>query len=110
METRAAPCFHSPPKHRTMLKTGKEFNLNFEALKLPDSLKIKLPAWYHIGIKNLQNSKLNNTPGSKCLRDNHGTRTVGDLIKNTKRGRDNTPPHGHLDRKNCACKYCRSDR
>jgi hypothetical protein len=37
-----------PQNIRKMLKTGKEFNLNFEALKLPDSLKMKLPAWYHI--------------------------------------------------------------
>ena len=108
------PGLHSastlPQNIKTMLKTGKEFNLNFEALKLSDSLKMKLPAWYHIGINNPPNNKLNNTAGSKCLRDNHGAKTVGDLTKNVKRGRDNTPPHHHLDRINCACKYCKSDR
>lgn len=92
-----------------MLQTGKELNVSFEALKMSDTLKERLPAWYHIGVGHHLTS-LNNRSTSKCLRENHLVKTVGDLMKNTKRGRDNSPQHAHHNRINCACKYCAHDR
>jgi len=99
-----------PKTLQNMLKIGKKFGLNFTSLKLSDSVKEKLPAWYHIGVNHQLYSKLNNTPTSKCLRTKHKVRTVGDLVHNVRRGRDNNPLHKHLDRINCACSYCKNDR
>jgi hypothetical protein len=92
-----------------MLLVGKQLNVSFKALKLSDTLKEKLPAWYHLGIPK-QLTSLNNHQLSKCLRENHHVQTVGDLMKNTKCGRDNSPQHIHRDRTNCACDYCKMDR
>jgi exonuclease III len=108
------PSLHSrsnlPACIRTMLKTGKELNVNFESLKLSDALKLKLPIWYHIGVDRLLPNRLNNTQASKCLREKHKVKSVSDLIQNIKRGRDNSPLHRHLDRTNCACTYCQEDK
>ena len=86
-----------------MLKTGQEFNVNFAVLKLSDSVKAQLPAWYHIGV-DCQLTSLNNHKNSKCLREVHHVKTVGDLFQVIKQGRD---PHTltHPDRSNCACEY-----
>jgi hypothetical protein len=91
-----------------MMKTGQKFGVNFEALKLSDLAKDRLPAWYHIGTGQHMVS-LNNQKASKCLRDNHLIKTVGDLVQNTKRGRDPSAPQ-HSNRSNCACEYCKHDR
>jgi ribonuclease HI len=99
-----------PKNIRTMLKAGKDFNLSFESLKLSDALKEKLPAWYHIGVNHQLSSKLNNTTASKCLREQHNFQTVRDLIQNVRRTRQNNMTREHLDRRNCACAYCREDR
>jgi len=92
-----------------MLKTGQNSGISFEALKLSDALKEQLPAWYHLGT-NQQMTSLNNHKASKCLREKHLIKTVGDLVQTTKRGKDTTSTHTHRNRINCACQYCRHDR
>jgi ribonuclease HI len=99
-----------PKSIKTMLKVGKDFNLSFTSLKLSDSLKKKLPAWYHIGINHQFSGRLNNTPTSKCLREEHKIKTIGDLIQNVRRCRGQTGTQRHLDHTNCACCYCKNDR
>lgn len=92
-----------------MLRVGKQYHISFDALKLPESLKALLPAWYHFGIdKHLQ--KINNVGASKCLRKTHKVRTVGDLVNITRRERDTVQNHPHTNRLNCACTYCKHDR
>jgi len=91
-----------------MMKTGQRFGVNFEALKLSDLAKDRLPAWYHLSTGQ-QMVSLNNQNASKCLRDNHLVKTVGDLVQSTKRGRDPSVPQ-HSNRSNCACEYCKHDR
>ena len=66
-----------------MMKTGQKFGVSFEALKLSDLIKEQLPAWYHLGTGQHMVS-LNNQSASKCLRDNHLVKTVGQLIQHTK--------------------------
>jgi hypothetical protein len=73
-----------------MPKTEKNFNLSFESLKLSDTLKKKLPAWYHIGVNHQVPSKLNITAASKCLRRQHKIQTIGDLVLNIKHTKDTT--------------------
>ena len=75
-----------------MLKTGQNSGISFEALKLSDALKEQLPAWYHLGT-NQQMTSLNNHKASKCLREKHLIKTVGDLVQTTKCGKDTTSTH-----------------
>jgi ribonuclease HI len=91
-----------------MMKTGQHFKVSFEALKLSDSLKGQLPAWYHIGV-NHHLTSMNNHKYSKCLRENHLVKTVADLIQNTKRGQGGNTQQ-HFNRSNCACRCCKEDR
>jgi hypothetical protein len=63
-----------------MMKTGQKFDVNFQALKLSDLAKWQLPAWYHLGTGRHMMS-LNNQNTSKCLRDNHIVKAVGDLVQ-----------------------------
>ena len=62
-----------------MMKTRQKFGVNFEALKLSGLAKDRLPAWYHLNTGQ-QVVSLNNQNASKCLRDNHLVKTVGDLV------------------------------
>ena len=66
-----------------MMKTGQKLGVSFEALKLSDLVKDQLPAWYHLGVGKHMAS-LNNQGASKCLRNNHCVKTVGDLVQHTK--------------------------
>ena len=91
-----------------MMKTGQKFGVSFEALKLSDLVKEQLPAWYHLCTGQHMVS-LNNQSASKCLRDNHLVKTVGQLIQHTKRERDPSAPR-HSNRANYACNYCKHDR
>jgi Reverse transcriptase (RNA-dependent DNA polymerase) len=108
-----SPSLHSssklPKDIFQIMKTGQKFGVNFEALKLSKSLKEQLPAWYHLGA-NRQMLSLNNHKASKCLRENHLIRTVGGLVQVMKRERDTSAIHKHLNRSNCACRYCKHDR
>ena len=81
------PSLHSasklPKDIIQMMKTGQKFGVSFEALKLSDLVKDRLPAWYHLGVGKHMAS-LNNQGASRCLRDNHCVKTVGDLVQHTK--------------------------
>ena len=92
-----------------LLKTGQKLGVSFDALKLSESLKEQLPAWYHLGA-NQKILSLNNHKASKCLRGNHLVKTIGDLVQVTKCERDMSITHKHLNRSNCACQYCKYDR
>ena len=74
-----------------MMKTRQKFGVDFEALKLSDLVKEQLPAWYHLGTGQHMVS-LNNQNASKCLRDNHLVKTVGDLVQHTKQEQDPSAP------------------
>jgi hypothetical protein len=92
-----------------MMKTGQKLGVSFEALKLSGIVKNLLPAWYHLGVDKHMSS-LNNHKASKCLRENHLVKTIGDLIKVTKREKNTRDAKLHSNRSNCACHYCKHDR
>ncbi|KAA1476631.1 hypothetical protein DENSPDRAFT_785348 [Dentipellis sp. KUC8613] len=87
-----------------MLKTAKEYNTTFAALKLTEQLKIQLPAWYHLGTPPMRM-----TERPRCLQYNHNTRTVADLIHTAKRIDGPAQGRPHYNRRNCACDDCRQD-
>lgn len=49
-----------------------------------------------------------NNAECKCLRENHSVRTVAEVMRVIRRTSD--PTVRHLQRRNCACTYCKNDR
>ncbi|KAJ7127523.1 hypothetical protein C8R43DRAFT_897268, partial [Mycena crocata] len=74
-----------------------------DALDIDIELKREMPIWYHIGA----NTRMNNSIASKCLRNNHKIRTIGDVIDFINREDQSRP---HYQRINCACWLCKADR
>ena len=112
------PNLHStrtlPRELREMLRIGKKYNVRLDTLKLPQSLKGKLPIWYHIGAEHKLKS-LTRRPASQCLRRTHEVTTVNDIVKvlertTTMHHDQNGNLRRHLPRRNCACTPCRTDR
>lgn len=94
---------------KRMMRVAKKHNARFEAIKLSAELKKKLPMWYHIGgSKRL--ALYNNTPAGKCLRNNHGVKTVGDALIVANRTRHRDPDDPHEKTANCQCGACTQDR
>lgn len=88
----------------------KKYNVSFAALKLSRKMKKKLPMWYHLGAKPILN-RLNNAPNTECLRENHGVRSVGDIVRIINRRDHHPDPDRPCSvRRNCACLVCRRER
>lgn len=94
---------------KRMMKTGRKYNVSFTGLKIPENIKSQMPCWYHIGTED-HPTGLHRRLTSTCLKDQHATVAVADLITITARIRDRSPGHRHLNRTNCACLYCKEDR
>ncbi|TFY61694.1 hypothetical protein EVJ58_g4350 [Rhodofomes roseus] len=106
------PATHSrsqlPVYLKRLLTTAKKHNACFAAVKLGPSVKLQLPAWYHISAdKHLR--RLNNTRLSNCLRDNHNVRVVADLLKASQH-----PPFIQSGQPgkdyDCTCEACNNTR
>lgn len=96
-----------PEFTRRLLGTAKKHNVSFAALRLTPKMKRDLPIWYHIGAGDVLN-RVNNTPKSRCLRDAHRVRTVGDLLDVIEyRDGHPDPSRACARRSNCACSVCR---
>ncbi|EPS95049.1 hypothetical protein FOMPIDRAFT_1133206 [Fomitopsis schrenkii] len=73
-----------PEYLKRMMANAKKHRVSFEAIKLDKASKDALPIWYHLGaVRKLR--RLNNSPTSRCLRDNHGVVLVADLARVTRR-------------------------
>ena len=62
-----------PPDLKTMLGMGKKCNLHLDALRIPDNVKKRLPAWYHLGAED-NPAGFNRARGPKCLKSKHQIR------------------------------------
>jgi hypothetical protein len=61
---------------REMIRVARKYNIGFDALKISIETKRMMPIWHHIGTNN---NYLWNKKSSKCLRDNHNIKLVGEL-------------------------------
>ncbi|EPS97960.1 hypothetical protein FOMPIDRAFT_1127370, partial [Fomitopsis schrenkii] len=100
------------PKYiKTLLKTGKDFNVSIAAVKLDRYIKGNMPMWYHLS-SNKALRRLDNTPRSECLRESHNVTTVMDLLKMI--NKPSKPFSGktraHKEHNRCACWACKDDR
>jgi hypothetical protein len=98
-----------PPDIKKMLNVGKKYNLNLEALRIPEKIKKELPAWYHIGTEN-NPAGFNRSRAPKCLQHNHRVKTVGDLLRMTNRLRRADLNDIHQDFGQCSCTSCHTDQ
>lgn len=108
-DSQIAPAHTTPLPHflRELLRTAKKTNTRFEAIKLGDTVKARLPLWYHIGATDTLN-RYNKHASTACLRATHGAVTVGDMLRISRRMTD--PNIRHHNRRNCACIACATDR
>jgi len=66
-----------PKSIRLILKLACKMNVGFDALRISTKTKAKMPLWHHPAILN---HYLWNKKASKCLRNHHEIKTVGDAI------------------------------
>ncbi|EIW64290.1 RNase H, partial [Trametes versicolor FP-101664 SS1] len=76
-------------------------------------IRLALPIWYHIRKSDARSSA--NSVAAKCLRDNHGVRTVKDCVNTANRlcRRNDQGSDGdgrHTLNKACRCRDCTTDR
>ncbi|KAJ7718280.1 hypothetical protein B0H16DRAFT_1337550, partial [Mycena metata] len=64
-----------PRPLKRMYRTATKFGLTFDALALEKNVKDEIPVWFHPGGKK-DLARHNNSSRAKCLRDNHGVKTV----------------------------------
>jgi hypothetical protein len=98
-----------PADIKKMQTVGKKYNLNLEALRIPEEVKKELPAWYHLGAES-NPAGFNQSNAPKCLKNNHQVKTVGNLLKMTNQLRRNDPHDFHQDLRQCQCTSCEQDQ
>ncbi|KAJ3857351.1 hypothetical protein EV368DRAFT_30403 [Lentinula lateritia] len=89
-----------PKDLQDMIKVAKKHNLRLDGLAFSRDTIRQMPLWLHSECKEIK-SKHNN-PLSKCLRENHKVRLVGDAETFAK----HSQMVRHQDRRNCACAPC----
>ncbi|KAI6101121.1 hypothetical protein F5141DRAFT_1008879, partial [Pisolithus sp. B1] len=66
-----------PIQLKEMLQTARKYNLGLDSRQLSIQTLEKSPTWNHIAA---ENNYLWNKKSSKCLRNNHGVRTINHLL------------------------------
>ena len=98
-----------PPDLKRMLRVGRSYQVSLSNLNTPGHIKTQMPAWYHLG-STRDPRGFSQSTAAKCLKNKHLTRTVGDLVKITKRLRHVNPQDIHQDLPDCPCSRCTHDR
>ncbi|KAJ3766748.1 hypothetical protein FB446DRAFT_617746, partial [Lentinula raphanica] len=93
-----------PKDLRDMISVAKKYGARTEGLAFSRGIIRQMPIWLHGEAKNAH--KLHNSKESRCLRQNHGAITVGDIEAQAKNIR--TPRHSR--RRNCRCTACEAAR
>ncbi|KAJ7429461.1 hypothetical protein B0H11DRAFT_1638390, partial [Mycena galericulata] len=98
-----------------MIHAAKKFQLRFTALSVSKDIQLQMPIWSHLELIENRFDKIRRKDALKCLRQNHQTRLVADVVKIA--GRKTTVaarPHvvnpSGVGRRNCGCPLCRRDR
>ncbi|EIW59709.1 RNase H, partial [Trametes versicolor FP-101664 SS1] len=89
-----------------MILVAKKFGVCCDVRVASQALKGAMPVWYHIGEES--GRSMANTKAGKCLRKNHGVKTVAQADLVTRRLRPEDPDH--VPRRDCECAECVSDR
>lgn len=98
-----------PKDLKRMLTVAKKYGVNADAIRIPKHVKEQLPAWFHMGMAN-KLTRLHMRKTVKCLKNRHGVRVVGDLLRVARRTEELVQGRPHHYTWNCACADCREDR
>ncbi|KAJ3766253.1 hypothetical protein FB446DRAFT_654082, partial [Lentinula raphanica] len=85
---------------KNMIEVAKKYGTRLEGMAFSREILREMPAWYHIETPDM--ARTHNNKHSRCLRENHGVKSVGDLEEEAKKLR--TPRHSR--RRNCRCVAC----
>ncbi len=93
-----------------LITTAKKYDVRVTVRNPDEQIKGLMPGWYHIG--NQPGSYKTNTVAGRCLRANHGVRTVADAGMVALRAhRSYHQPGGkHRNMPSCKCYDCTRDR
>lgn len=69
-----------PTSLRRIIRTARKHEVTLPPAGLKLKTNLDMPIWYHGGLKDRENIRLNNTV-AKCLRTNHRLRKIDDAIK-----------------------------
>ncbi|KAJ3832003.1 hypothetical protein F5878DRAFT_548785, partial [Lentinula raphanica] len=93
-----------PKDLRDLISIAKKYGARTEGLAFSRNIIRQMPIWLHSEAADIH--KLHNSKESRCLRQNHGVITVGDIETQAQKIR--TPRHGR--RRNCRCTACETAR
>ncbi|KAJ6506347.1 hypothetical protein C8R47DRAFT_1192275 [Mycena vitilis] len=98
-----------------MILAAKHFNLEFTGLSISKEIKLQMPIWAHKALIPSSFDKIRRKDSLRCLRHNHQTQTVADILiiadrKTTIANRPHLVNPSGIGRKNCGCPPCRRDR
>ncbi|KAL1688071.1 hypothetical protein GGG16DRAFT_60724 [Schizophyllum commune] len=91
-----------PRVSRRTMKTIEKHKARFDPINPSKDIKERMPIWHHIFIP-LSKKPVYNSVHGRCMRDNHGIRTVGETVALTQTVLDNP---NHTTRPTCACAGC----
>ncbi|KAJ7601415.1 hypothetical protein B0H17DRAFT_969783, partial [Mycena rosella] len=94
-----------PKRHKEMLKCAKKYGVEFDTFNPSRGIQGQLPLWHHFG-ENEDKTQVNNSKACKCLRANHGVKTVQDGLEIMKR----LTNAEHKRSPACRCLACSEDR
>lgn len=98
-----------PKDIKRMLTIAKKYGVCADAIRVPERVKEQLPAWFHMGSGN-DLARLHTRETVKCLKNKHGVRVVGDLMRVARRTKERVQGRPHFYRWNCRCADCKEDR
>ncbi|KAJ6492705.1 hypothetical protein C8R47DRAFT_975515 [Mycena vitilis] len=98
-----------------MILAAKHFNLEFTGLSISTEIKLQMPIWAHKALILSRFDKIRRKDSLRCLRQNHQTRRVADILviadrRTTIANRPHLVNPSGIGRKNCGCPPCRRDR
>jgi exonuclease III len=89
-----------PNDLQVLFKVGRKYGVRLEGRMFSQEIVHGMPIWYHIEAPRVR--RLNTGNESRCLREVHKIRTVGD----TETLAANLKFRGHRSRRNCRCPRC----
>ncbi|KAJ7502099.1 hypothetical protein B0H11DRAFT_1713036 [Mycena galericulata] len=98
-----------------MIAAAKNYQLEFTGLSISKEIQLRMPIWSHIGLVKHKFENIRRKDTMKCLRLNHRTQNVGDIVDIARR-KTTVPRRPHvvnpsgIGRRNCGCPPCRRDR
>ncbi|TRM62020.1 hypothetical protein BD626DRAFT_404894, partial [Schizophyllum amplum] len=92
-----------PPFLHKLIDCAERFGLRLECLAPSRSIIRNMPMWYHIHANQRMRSLAAYSKATRCLRDQHRLRTVGDFEETAARRGD---PRHEFDLSSCECSEC----